>query len=266
MNFHSAGGSSGGGGSTTLAGDTDVTITTPADGQLLSYNAASSKWENAAPPSGGASVPLGAVHTFGVSQPGVLFSFACSPVNSGGSIGGPYGSNPGCPGPPPYSFRLQAASTYCSYSDQANQITPATMAQIQFYAAMGQVAAFRSWLGFATSMGSTLAATDPATSLIAFRFDTSVDTDWQAYVGNGSAQTVASTAIVPDTNFHQWRIAQDGSGGWNYYIDDALVANIPASSPGMPTSTQLMAWVAEVDSDSITANLYLNAMQWWSTF
>lgn len=41
----SSGGS--GGGSSTLAGDSDVTITTPASGQVLSYNGA--KWVNAAP-------------------------------------------------------------------------------------------------------------------------------------------------------------------------------------------------------------------------
>jgi hypothetical protein len=36
---------------TTLAGDSDVTVTTPSDGQVLTYNTTSSKWKNQAAPS-----------------------------------------------------------------------------------------------------------------------------------------------------------------------------------------------------------------------
>jgi len=39
-------GSGGGSGSSTLAGDSDVAITDPSDGQALNYNATSGKWEN----------------------------------------------------------------------------------------------------------------------------------------------------------------------------------------------------------------------------
>lgn len=38
-----------GAGSSTLAGDTDVAITSPADGDVLTYNTGATKWENAAP-------------------------------------------------------------------------------------------------------------------------------------------------------------------------------------------------------------------------
>lgn len=56
----------GGGGSSTLAGDSDVAISSPSDGQLLTYNGSSSKWMNAAASGGGggitrqAGVPTGA--------------------------------------------------------------------------------------------------------------------------------------------------------------------------------------------------------------
>lgn len=43
------------GGSATLAGDSDVAITSPTDGQVLTYAAAAAKWQNKAAPSGGAS-------------------------------------------------------------------------------------------------------------------------------------------------------------------------------------------------------------------
>ena len=44
---------SGAGGSSTLAADTDVQITTPTNGQVLTYNSTASKWENATPSGGG---------------------------------------------------------------------------------------------------------------------------------------------------------------------------------------------------------------------
>lgn len=236
-------------------------------GQVLTSNGASADPSFQTPSGGGGSgAPSGAFHAFGVSQPGITFSFACSPVNAGGSVGGPYGSNPGCPAPPPYGYRLQAASTYCTLSDQADQITPGTMAQIQFYAAMGQTATYRAWLGCATAVSGGLAATNPATNIIAFRFDASVDTDWMAYIGNGTTQTAVSSGVTPDTNFHQFKITQDGSGGWNFSIDSTVLANIPTGSAGMPSNTTLMNWMLDVDSGSTTANLYLNSMQWWSVY
>lgn len=49
----------GGGGSSTLAGDTDVALTSPSNGQVLTYDSTSSKWENATPSGGGASAFTG---------------------------------------------------------------------------------------------------------------------------------------------------------------------------------------------------------------
>jgi hypothetical protein len=46
-------GGGGGGGSSTLAGDTDVDISSPSDGQALVYNASAGKWENATLSGGG---------------------------------------------------------------------------------------------------------------------------------------------------------------------------------------------------------------------
>lgn len=48
--LNGAGGS--GGGATALVGLTDVTLTSPTNGQVLTYNSTSSKWENATPSSG----------------------------------------------------------------------------------------------------------------------------------------------------------------------------------------------------------------------
>lgn len=48
---------SGSGGSTTLAGDSDVAISSPANAQVLTYNSGAGKWENQTP----ASVPVTSV-------------------------------------------------------------------------------------------------------------------------------------------------------------------------------------------------------------
>lgn len=252
-------------GDTALSQLTDVSITSPTDGQVLTYDSLAGKWENQTPSGGGGNAPTGSFHAFGVSQPGVTFTFACSPVSAGGSVGGPFSGNGASPGPPPYGYRLQAASTSCSFSDQALQTTPATMAQIQYYAAMGQTATFRAWLGICANVAD-LVATNPAAATIAFRFDSSVDTHWKAYVGNGSVETVVDTGIAPDVNFHQWKITQDGTGGWNFYIDGFLVANIPTGSTGMPSGTTFMYWAMDIDSATTTVDIYLNSMQWWSIY
>ena len=47
------GGGGGGGGSSTLAGDTDVSITSPVDAQVLTYDGPSGKWKNETPSGGG---------------------------------------------------------------------------------------------------------------------------------------------------------------------------------------------------------------------
>ena len=88
-----------------------------------------------------------------------------------------------------------------------------------------------------------------------------------AYVGTSATIfTATNTGITPDTNFHQFKITPDGTGGWNFYIDGTLVANIPTGSTGLPVSATQMQWAMEIDSASNTANLYVNSMQWWSTF
>jgi hypothetical protein len=87
-----------------------------------------------------------------------------------------------------------------------------------------------------------------------------------AYVSTDATHfTAVSTGVTPDANFHQWRIVADGSGGWNFYIDNALVASIATGATGMPTSTTTMAWTLGLDGAG-TVNIYLNSMQWWSVY
>ncbi len=102
--------------------------------------------------------------------------------------------------------------------------------------------------------------------MIAFRYDAAVDTHWQAVVCTAGLQTTTDTGVTPDTNFHQFKIAQDGAGGWNYSIDGTLVANIPTGSTGIPPSSSAMGDLIQIDADGVTGaavTLDLASMQMW---
>jgi hypothetical protein len=121
------------------------------------------------------------------------------------------------------------------------------------------------WLGVGFGASSTLETPTPACSMIAFRYDAAVDTHWQAFCGNGSV-TVVDTGVTPDTNFHQFKIAADGSGGFNFFIDGSNVANIPSGATGMPTSTAAMGDLIQIDADGVTGaavTLDLVSMSCW---
>lgn len=85
--------------------------------------------------------------------------------------------------------------------------------------------------------------------MIAFRYDAAVDSTWHAYTYDAAtaSHTDVNTGVTPDTNFHQFAIQTDGSGGWNFYIDGTKVANIP-SSGRVPASTVQMGDLIQIDA------------------
>ena len=240
------------------AGKTNVKWQTDGSGNTSAYYT---------PGSGSSGAPSGTIHGFGGQSPlgalgpayGTVFNWYPN------QAGGTFTQNSTTAGANPTNYKLLAAVTYCFLGDYFEQITPDILQQIQYYAAAGQTTSCRMWLGCAAGQGATLEATDPACAMIALRFDSSVDTNWQAYVSNsgGGAHTAVDTGVAPDTNFHQFKIAADGSGGLNYYIDGSLVANIPSGSTGFPTGSTPLATAMQVDSSG-TAFILVNSMQWWS--
>lgn len=89
-NVYGAGGASGGGGSSTLAGLSDVALSSPADGQILTYDSATSKWKNANPYS--YTLPTASADTLGGIKVGSGLSIDNNGVlsASGGGGGGSY--------------------------------------------------------------------------------------------------------------------------------------------------------------------------------
>jgi hypothetical protein len=71
----------GGGGSTTLAADTDVAISAPANGQVLTYNSGSAKWTNQTPAASGAPAPTIVQHASFVTGTGAAtFTLGATPT------------------------------------------------------------------------------------------------------------------------------------------------------------------------------------------
>jgi hypothetical protein len=86
----------------------------------------------------------------------------------------------------------------------------------------------------------------------AFRYCNGVDTNIQAVVGNGSAQTVSDTGIAPDqTNSQVFDIVRDGSSQFRFFINGALVATISAT---MPSASSLWGTVQCVGDNQNHAN------------
>lgn len=177
--------------------------------------------------------------------------------------------------PPCYKMATTAStpasySWFGSYSQET--IVPDLLARIQHYFALAQTTACRVWCGVGFANGSTLETPTPTQNMIAFRYDAAVDTHWQAFAyNNGTAMnTVVDTGVTPDTNFHQFAIQPDGSGGFNFYIDGTKVANIPFSSGNIPpASSGLMGDLIQIDADGVSGAavaLYIVSMQMWYVY
>jgi|HubBroStandDraft_2_1064218.scaffolds.fasta_scaffold04508_2 hypothetical protein len=238
---------------------------------------------------GGSGAPSGTFHSvvvnaFGIGGNGSQIGAAAVTV---GSVSGPFSASNNVALP---WFRIESTGSASGITDDIQVISPATMQHIQFYAGIGSgslgsgvLTGCRWWLGFSNLGIGSLNTTNPGGNIVAFRLDQSgglntPDTNWQAYVGNGSTETVVDTGVAPNPYISsgpppygdvtdQFKITSDGAGGWNFYIDGTKVANIPSGSPGMPAANTQMLYVMETDAQSgDTSQLFIHSMQWWSTF
>jgi hypothetical protein len=226
-------------------------------------------------PTGGSGAPGGALHCISVTNSGLgnTGSLGCSPTSVG--EGGPFTVTP------PLWYRLQGVAATAAILDSGFVLTPAILQQMQFYVGISNGAFTSSLTGLrwwlcASNLGyGSMNATHPAGNIIGFRFDASVDTNWQAYVSTDAVTyTVVDTGVAPNPVLaspgavtDQFKFAADGSGGWNFYIDGTLVANIPTGSTGMPAGTTTMTYMMECDAQATyESQLYVHSMQWWSKY
>lgn len=250
-----------------------VSSTPPSTGQVLTAtSSAAANWQT--PAGGGSGAPTGTFHGF--ANNGLILNttnnniFGWSLSQIGGSFVN-FNSNASVSAPA--SYRLQASGSYAylgEFTGSALTIFPntASFAQWQTYLALQTVSSIRVWTGLCNTFAGTLQATNPtATALAAFRFDNSgpgPDTHWMAYVGTGAGTfTAVDTGVVPDVNWHQFKIVMNNLGSLLYYIDGILVATILSSATGFPTSP--MNDFVQVDSTG-TAGILINSMAWYSVY
>jgi hypothetical protein len=85
---------------------------------------------------------------------------------------------------------------------------------------------FSCWLG----LDNNLVGTEPMSGFY-FRYTAADGPNWRAVCANAGARTVVDTTKAADTNFHRFRITNDGGGVARFYIDSVLLATIITSLP-----------------------------------
>jgi Protein of unknown function (DUF2793) len=240
----------GGGGSSTLAGLTDVAVSSPANGDVLTYNSGASKWENAAP-SGGSSGP------------------ACQTRKKEGLVTASYSStNPVNVGDGMTTFN---ASIYNSFTDPDSngggrvdyKQTSGTVdsawgcfgeqqwrtgLHVELFAAIrfpgtADVNHFVSLVagssGQSNSFGNS--NTHPSVQHASFRFSTQAgDSHWQCVTCDGSTETYIDSGITPDGNEHRFAIFfDDDNSQIKFFIDGALVGT---STTHLPAAGQNLCY------------------------
>lgn len=172
---------------------------------------------------------------------------------------------PGGVDPSSYSIDCGTGSAYIH--DAVNVIDTGIFIQFEAWCQVASTGAARIWIGM------TSTAADPNTSapfvpIIAFRYDSATDTNWQCYVGTAALTftKVDSGVAVSSAHFHKFKITPDGSGGINFYIDGSLVANIASGATGLPANTDIMSPILHIDNSNSGNNhkLLFNYFGWWA--
>lgn len=257
-------GNGGSGGSSTLAGDTDVAISEPADGDLLTFSESAGKWTN---------------------QPNPAPSFASSPYVayiSGGTSGltavGDYPDTFGAVSlsSEPVSDTIGANACECFtfsqpsaagfYSDQA-RYRVGRNPKMHVAANLSSTSSALVWIGFNNLANSGVASESVPNAFsggggcAAFRFSTSSgDTTWQACVaGNGMADQIIDTGVTADTNTHRFAIIfDDNNGKILFYIDGNLVA---AATTGTFNNPNLRVYLSTYQTAGQFPILYFGVVQ-----
>jgi hypothetical protein len=200
---------------------------------------------------------------------GVMFNNSASTPDVRGmqmqQIGGSFSVFSSTPSGGPPCYVLNASSGTCYLTDASATIALDYLTKFEAWAALGQTNKGRAWIGGMT-YGSMDNATPSSANVLAFRFDSAVDSHWKAVcLASGGGSTVVDTGISPNGNFHKFAIKPDGSGGWDFFIDGTNVANIPSGSSGLPSSGGLTPGLFIDHSNSgNNSTLNFNYFGWWA--
>ena len=147
--------------------------------------------------------------------------------------------------PQAYPIVLQSSGFTDSYSvsDQFLHITPGILTDWFSKVMVVGIISSRYWFGLSdstdTAAQSVMNSDAPAANVIAFRWDSGVDTNFQAICQTDAThQTKVNTGIAPNLSTPQiFEIVPSSSGTvMNFYINGALVATISTNVPATTTN------------------------------
>lgn len=247
---------SAGSGSATLAGDTDVSITSPANNDVLTYESSSSLWKNKpASGGGGGGTPFQTTQRrTTVIADGQTTAFTVIGdvlnISAGSKIVGVATATRGI------AVEQNVSSTYVMFGD-GNYVTGRNLKLLvqEYLTTTGDNSSYMMLVEISGLNTTNLAhnATPSAFGINAFGFrcwnkaGSSLETTWHAFSSDGSADTFVDTGITQDTDSHVFSaIMDDANSQILYYIDGVLMATITTNVPAAGKILGLMVseWFA----------------------
>lgn len=247
-----------------LTDDADVSISSPQNGQLLTYNSSLSQWQNQT-----SSSSPGAPYTGDIGHrwqwnplPGTTFAgavaFGITIWTSTGSVSNGDSSAGASPVGQLFTTSATAGNSAGMSYDAAQNDGPLSLASVasaNFILKLSQTTNMRIWIGLANVAGtvaSNMRTDTPGTSfaIAAFRYSTGAgDSKYQCVLGNGSAQTAtpeSTSSHVDSTSLHRFTIAYVAPNVV-FYIDGVQVGSSSTDAPSSSTALIPFIWI---DNDS----------------
>lgn len=255
-----AGDSSTGGGSSALSTLSDVSVTAPANGDLLQYNSGTGKWQNAV---------SATITPFQSRQKEVILNFYYNGDPSGlGNYPGPFisGDTNYVSGAPAMGATLATNTNRGAASNLVSSGTGAAgfaYGDNQYVVGRNLKILGKIWLSRITDTrfkwglnGNPLVDSDTTVDdLAGFRFSTIAgDTHYKCVTGDATTLTVTDSGITPVANVERTFaiIFDDVSPNVKFYIDGTLVAT---NTTHLPRTGQALAYSLGIRGNSSVNNV-----------
>jgi hypothetical protein len=143
--------------------------------------------------------------------------------------------------------------------------TTQTLVLAKWKGGLDSISSVRLWVGLGDMYNANFTnwrANNPSgQNLIAFRYSSGTDTNFQAVCQNAGTQTVVDTGIPADTVAHDFRIDVDSASSITFYIDNVLVATIATN---IPTNTTRFGDFISIDNNGGSSARTFSLSYWYS--
>lgn len=279
-----------------LSGLSDVLVTSPADGDVFSYEASSSKWKNKAPSalSGINATQIrgkNVTSTTPVQGQTLIFDgtnwnphfqqqlnhywMACSGASgptdaacchflkAASQTNGPTFVAASATDPGVFSFSTGTGANVSSNFGEstAQGVTRDILRTWRCRVKLTQTANVRVWLGLFSTVSTNMRTDTPAALYAAFRYSTAAgDSKWQCVTGtDASHQTVtaeSTSSHVDATTYHTFEIQFDGTN-FVFFIDGTQVGS---QATNIPTSGTGLGTVLNIDNVNLANDRLMKAV------